>query len=231
MRANALLLAVLLVSACALVYELLAAAIASYVIGDVVGQFSVVIGVYLSAMGLGAHLSKFIGGSLARRFVDIELLLALLGGALAPLLFFAFARLSDARPVLWVAVALVGTLVGLEIPLFLRILEGKVEFRELVARVLAADYLGSLVASLLFPLALVPYLGLVRTSLAAGALNALVALWSTFLLAPSLVRVRTLRLRAVAVLVLVGAAMAAGDRLVVQDDVVAPFARSARESR
>ncbi len=217
-QSQALLLAVLAVSACSLVYELLAAAIASYVIGDVVSQFSVVIGLYLSAMGVGAWLSRFVEKDLARRFVDFELSLALVGGLLAPALFLAFARLPDARPVLWLGVGVVGTLVGLEIPLFLRLLEGRVELRDLVARVFSADYVGSLVASLAFPLVLVPALGLVRTSLAAGMANALVALWMTFLLGPSLPRARGPRLRALAVLALLGLGMAFGDRLVPADD-------------
>ena len=220
-QSRALLLAVMLVSACALVYELLAAAIASYVIGDVVSQFSVVIGLYLSAMGVGAWLSRFIEKDLARRFVDFELALAIIGGGLAPALFLAFARLSDARPVLWLLVGLIGTLVGLELPLLLRILEGRVEFKSLVARVLSADYLGSLVASLVFPLVLVPFLGLVRTSLAAGAVNALVALWTTWLLAPTMGPVRGPRLRALAVLALVAVGLALGDRLVPADDGLA----------
>ncbi|HEY3445599.1 MAG TPA: hypothetical protein VGK67_04500 [Myxococcales bacterium] len=217
-QSQALLLAVMLVSACALVYELIAAAIASYVIGDVVSQFSVVIGLYLSAMGLGAWLSRFVEKSPARRFVDFELALALVGGALAPALFFAFARLQDARPVLWLLVGVIGTLVGLELPLLLRILEGRVEFKSLVARVLSADYLGSLVASLVFPLLLMPFLGLVRTSLAAGAVNAIVALWTTWLLAPTMGSVRGPRARALAVLALIALGLAFGDRLVPADD-------------
>ena len=79
---------------------------------------------------------------------------------------------------------LVGTLVGLEIPLLMRILRETVDFKELVARVLTFDYLGALVASLLFPILLVPHLGLVRTALLFGLLNAAVGLWSTWLFAP-----------------------------------------------
>ena len=80
---------------------------------------------------------------------------------------------------------LVGTLVGLEIPLVLRILRESVDFKELVAKVLTFDYLGALVASLLFPILLVPHLGLVRTSLLFGLANAAVGLWSTWLFAPA----------------------------------------------
>ena len=47
---------------------------------------------------------------------------------------------------------------------------------------LTVDYIGALLASLLFPLLLVPRLGLVRTGLVFGVLNAAVGLWSTYLL-------------------------------------------------
>ena len=45
---------VLIIATCGLVYELLAGTLASYVLGDSVTQFSLIIGVYLSALGAGA---------------------------------------------------------------------------------------------------------------------------------------------------------------------------------
>ena len=75
----------------------------------------------------------------------------------------------------------VGMLVGLEIPLLMRILEGRFKFRDLVSHVLTFDYLGALAASIAFPLWLVPKLGLVRAAILFGIINAAVALWSTFL--------------------------------------------------
>jgi spermidine synthase len=212
-RTAALFAAVLLVSACGLAYELAAGALASYVLGDSVTQFSLVIGIYLSAMGLGAFLSRWLDRDLARRFVEVELAVALLGGYSAPALFLAFGRVAHFRPLLWVAVALVGALVGLEIPLFLRLLRRRLAFKELVARVLALDYLGALVASILFPLLFVPRLGLVRTSLALGAVNALVGLWSTWLLREEIRAPGWLRVRCLAVLALLGAGLAGADRL------------------
>ena len=71
------------------------------------------------------------------------------------------------RALLYLLVLLVGVLVGLEIPLVMRIL--KRHFREryalkdLVAQVLTFDYLGALVVAVAFPLLLLPQLGLVRT--------------------------------------------------------------------
>ena len=177
---------VLVVATCGLIYELLAGTLASYVLGDSVTQFSIVIGVYLSALGLGAWLSRFVEENLARCFVEVELGVALVGGASAPLLFFCFAYLSWFRVALLGIVLVIGTLVGLELPLLMRILKDHLDFRDLVSRVLAFDYIGALVGSLLFPIFLVPRLGLVRTSLVFGMLNAAVGLWGTYLLRPLL---------------------------------------------
>ncbi|MBM3966777.1 MAG: polyamine aminopropyltransferase, partial [Planctomycetes bacterium] len=75
---------VLVIAICGLIYELLAGTLASYVLGDSVTQFSLVIGTYLSAMGVGAWLSRYIERQLARAFIEIELALAFLGGLSAP---------------------------------------------------------------------------------------------------------------------------------------------------
>src|SRR5215210_7558466 len=89
-RTPILFLNVLVIATCGLVYELLAGTLASYVLGDSVTQFSLIIGIYLSALGAGAWLSRFVERDLARRFVDVELAVAVLGGASAPLLFGFF---------------------------------------------------------------------------------------------------------------------------------------------
>src|SRR5215831_8077849 len=123
---------VLIVATCGLVYELLSGTLASYVLGDSVTQFSLIIGVYLSALGVGAWLSRFIGGGLARRFIEVELAVALLGGASAPLLFLSFGRLSYFPVVLYGVVGGIGVLVGLELPLLMRIARDELEFKELV---------------------------------------------------------------------------------------------------
>ncbi len=206
---------VLVVATCGLVYELLAGTLASYVLGDSVTQFSLIIGVYLSALGVGAWLSRFIDDGLARSFIEVELGVALVGGASAPLLFLAFAYLSWFRVALFGIVLVIGTLVGLELPLLMRILKDHVDFRDLVSRVLSFDYLGALVASVLFPIFFVPRLGLVRTSLVFGIGNAAVGLWGTFLLRPLLVQrgLTALRARAGIVIGLLAVALFKADAL------------------
>jgi spermidine synthase len=212
-RTPILFLNVLVIAACGLIYELLAGTVASYVLGDSVTQFSLIIGIYLSALGAGAWLSRFIDRDLAARFVDIELCVALIGGLSAPLLFLGFARLEWFQLFLYVVVFAIGTLVGLELPILMRILKEQLEFKELVSRVLSFDYLGSLFAAVLFPMFLVPRLGLVRTSLLFGLLNAFVGLYGTWLLRPLLRGVTVLRIRAAIVVAILVVAMIRADVL------------------
>jgi spermidine synthase len=202
-RTPLLFLNVLIIATCGLVYELLAGTLASYVLGDSVTQFSLIIGIYLFAMGVGSWLSRFFDSGLARRFIEVELGVAILGGFSAPLLFLSFARISYFYVVLYFVVFAIGVLVGLEIPLLMRILKDNLNFKDLVSRVLAFDYIGALVASLLFPVLLVPRLGLVRTSLVFGMLNAAVGLWGTWLMRPLIKgSVTGMRSRGIAVMVL-----------------------------
>ncbi len=202
-RTPLLFLNVLVVATCGLIYELLAGTLASYVLGDSITQFSLIIGIYLFAMGVGSWLSRFLEKNLARWFVEIELGVAVLGGLSAPILFLSFGRLSYFSIILYLMVFGIGVLVGLEIPLLLRILQDELDFKDLVARVLSFDYIGALAASILFPVFFVPRLGLVRTSLVFGMLNAGVGLWGTWLLRPLIKGgVDGLRIRALLVLAL-----------------------------
>jgi spermidine synthase len=178
----ALLASVFVVAACGLVYELTAAALSSYLLGDSVLQFSTIIGTYLFAMGVGSWLSRYFERQLPAHFLRIELLVALIGGALPAVLFLANAYVPGAfRLLLYGLVMVVGTLVGLEIPLVMRILKRNVVLKNLVSQVLTFDYLGALAVSVAFPLVLVPQLGMIRTGLLFGILNAAVALWALWL--------------------------------------------------
>ena len=55
--------------ACGLVYELAAGALASYLLGDSVLQFSTIIGTYLFAMGVGSWLSRYFDRQLPAHFL------------------------------------------------------------------------------------------------------------------------------------------------------------------
>lgn len=198
----ALLASVVVIATSGLIYELIAGTMASYVLGDSVAQFSFVIGLYLFAMGVGSYASKHLERDLLARFVEIELAIALVGGFSAPTLFIVYSSFGAFRLALYTIVFLVGALVGLEIPLLIRLLEFRLSLKDLVARVLSLDYVGALFASLLFPLVLLPRLGIHKTSMSVGLLNALVALGATFLL--PLEHRRALFMRAQCVVVALG---------------------------
>lgn len=208
MRLRLVFLTVFVIAACGLGYELVAGSLASYLLGDSITQFSTAIGLYLFALGIGAWLSKFVERELVARFVDVEIAVAFLGGTSALALFLAYGTGHWFRPILYAEVLGVGTLVGLEIPLLLRILKDELDFKDLVSYVLTFDYVGALAVSLAFPFLLVPDLGLQRAALLLGLLNGAVALWSTYLFAGRLRRTFGLRARCVLVLGLLMAGMA-----------------------
>src|SRR5579862_9803956 len=213
-----LFLSVLLIAACGLIYELIAGTLASYLLGDSVLQFSTVIGTYLFAMGIGSAASRYLGGSLVSRFVTIELMVGVVGGFSSSALFLAFAYTHSFQLALYLLVIAVGVLVGLEIPLLMRILENRFNLRDLVSHVLTFDYLGALAASIAFPLWLVPKLGLVRAAILFGIINAAVALWSTVLFREQLPSRFTLRAACIAVLVLLSGGMFASNWIQSQAD-------------
>lgn len=212
----ALLASVFVVAACGLVYELAAGALASYLLGDSILQFSTVIGTYLFAMGVGSWLSRYLERQLIAHFLRIELLVGLIGGLMPAALFVANSLLpawatSPFRALLYGMVMLIGVLVGLEIPLVMRILKRhfarRYVLKDLVSEVLTFDYLGALAVSLAFPLLLVPHLGVVRTGVLFGLLNVLVATWTLWLFKAELRAWRSHAVACLAVTLVLAAAM------------------------
>ena len=219
LKSALLLFSAFIIAACGLIYELIAGTVSSYLLGDSVTQFSRTIGVYLFAMGVGSYLSRFIAGDavgaqqpsvaaptnairgvLIEKFIELEITLALVGGAAAPLLFFAFSFTEHYAYILYTLLIVVGTLVGLEIPILLRILKDRMNFRDLVARVLSLDYIGGLVAAVSFPILLLrPEVGLVRASILAGIFNVLVAFVAIYIFQAQ-IRFRSQLIKACAVL-------------------------------
>ncbi len=206
-----LLISAFAVATCGLVYELLAGTLASYLLGDSVTQFSTIIGTYLFAMGAGSWATRYLHRDLLPAFARIELVVGVLGGCSALLLFWLYGQVTHFRVALYGVVFLIGALVGAEIPLLLRILNSEFEFKDVISRVFAADYVGALLASLLFPLLLVPQLGLVRTGFLFGAINVVVAMVLLWRLPASRSLLAT-RVLAVAGLAGLGIGFAVGDR-------------------
>ncbi|WP_179381142.1 polyamine aminopropyltransferase [Jannaschia marina] len=190
-QAAILLGSILVVALCGIVYELIIGTVSSYLIGDSVHQFSLTIGFFMFAMGIGSYVSRFLHGNLIQIFIRVELVLAVIGGLCSISLFmlFPFAPWFY-QTGMFLFISTIGFLVGLEIPLLTRVLSQRSNMRESLADVLSLDYIGALIGSVAFPLLLLPSLGLITASFAVGLTNALVALLNVFWLRDYLDRPR-----------------------------------------
>jgi spermidine synthase len=118
----------------------------------------------------------------------------------------------------------------------MRILKDRYSFKDVSPTSSPFDYLGALAASLAFPIILVPRLGLVRSALLFGLINAGVALWSVWLFRAHLGARRVLAGACVAVLLLLSVGMVGAERVttlaengIYSDEVI--FARHTRYQR
>ena len=175
-----LLFSVCLIATCAIIYELIIAAVSSYLLGNSVYQFSVTIGLFMSSMGLGSYLSRYFSRCLVNRFILIEIAIALIGGISSAALFNTYIFYESAAVyfvVMFILITSIGTLVGLEIPILTRII-GQYDsdsLRVTLSNVLAFDYIGALIGSVIFPLILLKYTGLVQSAFIVSLLNVFVA--------------------------------------------------------
>lgn len=171
-----LLVAVLIISICALTYELIVATLSSYLLGNSVTQFSFTIGFFLFAMGIGAWLSRRIKGNELRWFIIVEISIGLFGGTAAIALYAIFATTDGLYTTAMLGFSLaIGICVGLEIPLLTRIVADRASLNNALADILSIDYIGALLASLAFPIVLLPTLGVTLTGFLMGVFNLLVA--------------------------------------------------------
>jgi len=172
---------VFIIAACSLIYELLISSLSTYLLGSSVIHYSLTIGLFLFFMGVGAWIAQSITHHLIPAFVSIEIAIGAVGGVSALLLLSVYAWSEFYYPAMVAVVGVIGVLVGMELPLLTRILESRSGLRRGISQVLTFDYIGALLASLLFPFILLPYFGHLLTAAVIGLINLLVALivaWS-----------------------------------------------------
>src|SRR5688500_6053571 len=160
-------------AACGLVYELALITLGSHLIGNTIHQTSVVLSVMVFSMGVGSLLAKRLRRWPLAAFTAIEAALALVGGFSVLALYAAFAWLDLYQPALLVISALVGTLIGAEIPVLVTLVH---QVRgdhpgDVAADLFAADYIGALVGGLAFPFVLLPIFGQIQGALVVGGVN------------------------------------------------------------
>ncbi|NEW60462.1 polyamine aminopropyltransferase [Sulfurovum sp. bin170] len=203
-KETALLFGTFLIAICGLIYELLNGTLSSYLLGDSIYHFSLVIGLFMSSMGIGAWLSRFIEEELERAFVRLQLIISLLGGFSAFILFYAFAYINNYDAFLYLITISLGTMLGIEIPLIIRILKESFSLKTNISNVFTVDYIGALFASLIFPLVLVPKLGLMQTSFLFGMINLFVGAMAWYIFREILGRRYILYLFAVLAILVIG---------------------------
>ena len=194
---------VLIAGVCSIVYELLISTTVSYFLGNSIRQFSITIGIYMAAMGLGSWVSRWCRSQLLLTFIAVEIALGVVGGLCVPILYLAFAYSDLIQPVMIVLIVAVGTLTGLEVPLLTRALASEDVLARNLSNVLSLDYLGALLATLAFPFILLPWFGVFRSSLVFGLINLALGLLNLWYFAPqlALARKRVLGLAASVVVV------------------------------
>lgn len=156
---------------CSIVYELLISTASSYFLGDSVKQFSMTIGLYMAAMGVGSYFSRLIKTNLLSKFIAVEIALGFIGGMSVPILYFVYAYTQMYTFFMVLVILAIGILIGLEIPLLTRIMEKYYTLKINISNVLSIDYFGALIATLLFPFLLLPFFGTFKSSLIFGMIN------------------------------------------------------------
>lgn len=217
-----LLTAVAACAACGLIYELALLTLSVSLTGGGITQTSLIVAGFVAALGVGALAAKPLVSHAAISFVVVEILLGLIGGFSAVTLYVSFTFLGSSGGILVAATALIGILVGAEVPLLMTLLQsGRTDndaenTGKVLANLNAADYAGALVGGLLWPFVLLPTMGMIRGAAVTGMINLVAAA----VVALVLLRFQlTLRVRLVAVLALALAAALIGGLLVRAADI------------
>lgn len=186
-----------------IVAEYVLSTLATYLLGNAIFQWSIVMSMMLFSMGVGSRISRSFNKNLLDTFIIIEFSLSLFCAASGAIVF-GLAAWTEARIFIIYSLALIiGLFIGMEIPLATRINSNYQELRSNISAVMEMDYFGSLLGGLLFAFLLLPFLGLTYTPLILGTINFVVAGF-LFLRFRSLVRLRrTLAVFFVLVLVII----------------------------
>lgn len=180
----------LVLSACSLLYELLIAQTLTLIAANMVVWYSLTVGTYLAAMGVGAILcNSFAWFQSWKLLFRIEIMLSVLGAFAVILLelmhtlyimfepgpiamkiamtaFFTFA---------FIITFLIGMLTGMELPLLIKLGNHLAGNRHVTNRVLGWDYMGALVGGVVFPLCMLPFLPLHTIGFLIAAINLIAA--------------------------------------------------------
>ena len=159
-----------------IVAEYCFATLSTYFIGDSVKQWSIIISLMLFSMGIGSRITKSFNQNIFKLFLITEFTLSVVVSFSAVTTYYLASQFEYIGIFIYALSIITGTLIGMEIPLAMRLNN---EFQSLkfnVANVLEKDYYGSLIGGLFFVFVGLPYLGLTYTPFILGFINLSVAI-------------------------------------------------------
>ena len=159
-----------------IVAEFVLSTLASYLLGDSIFQWSLIISLMLFAMGLGSYLTRFIRADLLDKFIFTEFTLSVFCSVSAGISYWVAAYTQQVNLLIYLFALIIGLLIGLEIPLVTRINESYEKLRVNISAVMQYDYLGALFGGLFFSFLALPKLGLTYTPIFLGSINFIIAL-------------------------------------------------------
>ncbi|WP_233194574.1 polyamine aminopropyltransferase [Aquimarina sp. I32.4] len=159
-----------------IVAEYILSTLATYFLGDSVFQWTMILSIMLFSMGIGSRLSTLFTSKILEKFLIAEFLLSLLTSTAALATYFLMGVTENIGVVIYGFSIAIGLLIGMEIPLVIRINESNEELRTNIAGVMENDYYGSLIGGLFFVFIGLPFLGLTHTPFILGGINFLVAI-------------------------------------------------------
>lgn len=168
--------------AAGLVYEYVLSTVNTYLVGNSIEQFSITIGIMFLMMGVGGFMQKYMRHGLVETFVLAELLLVLLGGFSPIAMQWVFSTMQADFPwIKMVYVCCIGLLIGIEIPLVMRINERfTTSLGSNIAGTWAWDYVGGALGVAVWIAMLRLYVPITHISFFVAGCNlavAIVALW------------------------------------------------------
>ncbi|PID43131.1 MAG: spermidine synthase [Proteobacteria bacterium] len=166
-----------------LVNEYVLATITTYILGNSIEQFSLVIASMMLMMGVsGLVQNRMSDDALVYRFIGIEVLVALLGGFAPLAIYAAYGYLHHHFLfVHYFFVLMVGFLIGFEIPVVMRIIEqNRIRLKANLVIVYAMDYIGAFVGAVVWVTWLLKHYPLTEISFIVAGFNFIVAVFAVF---------------------------------------------------
>lgn len=169
-----------------IVAEYILSTLATYFLGNSVLQWTMILSIMLFSMGLGSRISRSFEKDLLRKFILIEFTLSILSAFVSVIAYSASAYYGHPGVPIYLMSVVIGLLIGMEIPIVIRLNDQFEELRVNVSTVMENDYYGSLLGGVFFAFVGLPYLGLTYTPFILGSINFLVACSLFFVLKSAL---------------------------------------------